>query len=143
MMRTGRYAYRTDTLMGHKNAPGRAAAARGLAPRAVTGKALCSLRGWTSGLLPALAPLPTGLFSLGSVLVSRGTSLARPDTEDLYDRPGPASNHGNAVGAASGSAAGKLSSIAPMVTAVSAAPARVQPNSRNVSRKPTACTRRR
>ena len=45
MMRTGRYAYRTDALMGHKNAPGRAAAARGLALGAVTGKALCSLRG--------------------------------------------------------------------------------------------------
>ena len=45
--------------------------------------------------------------------------------------PGPVSNLGNAVGAASDSVAGKLSSIAPMVTAVSAAPARVQPNSKS------------
>lgn len=45
MMRTDRYAYRTDTLVGHKNAPGRAAAARGLAIGAVTLKALCSLQG--------------------------------------------------------------------------------------------------
>jgi hypothetical protein len=57
--------------------------------------------------------------------------------------PGPASNLGNAVGADPGSAPDKLSSIVPTVTAVSAAPTPVQPNSRNVSRKPTARTRRR
>jgi len=143
MMRTGRYACRTEVLVGHKNAPGRAAAARGLAIGAVTGKALRSLQGRTSALLPALAPLPTGLFSLGSAPVSRGNPLAVLIRRNLMTDPGPASNLGNAAAAAYGSVAGKLSSIAPMVTAVSAAPARAQPNSRNVSRKPTACTRRR
>jgi hypothetical protein len=137
MTRTGRYAHRTDALVGHKNAPGRAATARGLAIGAVSGKALRSLKAGQARCFPPLHlfrracsgwaqhPFPEALH--WPVLIRR----------IFMTDPGPASNLGNAVGEASGSAAGKLSSLIAMMAAVCAAPARVQPNSRHVSRKPT------